>query len=103
MGLQGGGACDKGGKAEQKYQLRYAAGLYWLLDMRQSGDSYIHPVPLNECGAQLWRMLARGMSEAEMCRWLGEAYDLPPEQAQRDVRDFIAQLEKQKVDVGGAE
>lgn len=94
---------SKGDKIEQKYQLRYAAGLYWLLDMQQSGDSYIHPVPLNEGGAQLWKLFARGMSEAEVCKWLSEAYDLPPEQAQEDVRDFIAQLKTQKVDFGGEE
>lgn len=103
MGLQDGRVHDKSDKIERKYQLRYAAGLYWLLDMQQSGDSYIHPVPLNEGGAQLWKLFERGMSEAEVCRWLSEAYDLPPEQAQKDVRGFIAQLKNQKVDFGGTE
>lgn len=94
---------DTDEKFEPKYQLRYAAGLYWLLDMQQAGDSYIAPVPLNAVGAQLWRLFERGMSEAEVCRWLCEEYELPPEQAQIDVREFIAQLKIQKVDFGGTE
>ena len=101
--MQNGCAHDEGEKFEPKYQLRYAAGLYWLLDMQQSGAAYIQPVPLNAGGAQLWRMLERGMSEAEMCKWLCEEYGLPPEQAQGDVRDFLAQLKTQKVDLGGME
>ena len=35
------------------YQLRYAAGIYWLLDMSQPGYPYRKPLPLNEMGAAI--------------------------------------------------
>lgn len=88
---------DKGGR----YQLRYAAGLYWLIDMEQSGDSYNSPVPLNEGGAEIWRMFESKMSEDEICGRLCEEYDISLEQAKEDVHDFVAQLGAKKVFFGG--
>ena len=35
---------------KERYQLRQAAGAYWLLDMEQ-GEQYKKPFMLNECGA----------------------------------------------------
>lgn len=90
-------------KSAHRYQLRHAAGLYWLIDMKQSGDTYISPVPLNEVGAKIWEMFESGMSEAEICGWLSDEYKISPEQAQSDVRDFVTQLEAQKVIFGGAQ
>ena len=84
-----------------RYQLRHAAGLYWLIDMEQSGGAYISPVPLNDSGAKLWRMLESGASQAEICRRLCEDYEISMEQAQRDVRDFLEQLQAMRVDLGG--
>lgn len=86
----------------RRYQLRHAAGLYWLLDMEQSGPSYISPLPLNEGGAQIWQMLISGMSEDEVCKQLCEEYGVSPEQMREDVRDFIVQLKTKKFDLGGA-
>ena len=86
--------------AGARYQLRYAAGLYWLIDMEQSGDSYISPVPLNESGAKLWRMIGSGTSRAEICRQLCAEYEISEEQALSDLHDFIGQLQTQRVDIG---
>ena len=88
-------------KSGGRYQLRYAAGLYWLIDMEQPDASYISPVPLNEGGAQIWKMFESGMSEAQICEWLCRQYEISPEQAQSDVRDFVEQLTAQKIDFGG--
>ena len=84
-----------------RYQLRHAAGLYWLIDMEPAGGTYVSPVPLNDGGAKLWHMLARGASQAEICRQLCAEYDISEEQAQVDVRDFIEQLQTMHVDLGG--
>lgn len=83
--------------------MRYAAGLYWLLDMEQSGVFYIDPIPLNEEAAEIWKRFARGMSIAEVSEWLSERYEIPLEQAQSDVNDFIEQLQSKKVAFGGKE
>lgn len=90
-------------KAGGRYQLRYAAGLYWLIDMKQSGAEYISPVPLNDVGAEIFRRLERGMTEAEISKWMCEEFDISSEQAQEDVRDFVTQLKCQKVVFGGTE
>ena len=44
----------------ERYQLRHAAGCYWLLDMEQSGKDYIGPIVLNESGAEIWNRLQAG-------------------------------------------
>ncbi|MCH5187067.1 MAG: PqqD family protein [Oscillospiraceae bacterium] len=85
----------------RRYQLRHAAGLYWLLDMEQSGTSYVSPLPLNEAGAQILQMLADGMSENEIGGRLCEKYGVSPGEAKNDVRDFIMQLKDKKFDLGG--
>ena len=84
-----------------RYQLRHAAGLYWLIDMEPPGGVYISPVPLNEGGATLWRMIDSGASQEEICQRLCAEYEISMEQAQVDVRDFIEQLQAMHVDLGG--
>ena len=50
---------------KERYQLRQAAGAYWLLDMEQ-GEQYKKPFMLNECGAYIYRAYISGMSEDEI-------------------------------------
>lgn len=43
------------------YELRKAAGLYWLLDLRQDGEHYKPPLAMNEmdwrlCGQHIWEI-----------------------------------------------
>ena len=93
---------NKNYSAGRRYQLRYSAGLYWLLDMEQSGEAYVSPLPLNEEGALIWSMLADGMTENAVCKRLCEKYEVSPEQAYIDVHEFIVQLKSKNVDFGGA-
>ena len=46
-----------------RYQLRRAAGVYWLLDMEQDGLSCERPIMLNECGAFLWQRFRDGKTK----------------------------------------
>lgn len=97
-------ACNRNdGQTGHRYQLRYAAGLYWLLDMEQSGAPYISPVPLNEGGAKIWSLIESGTSKAEICEQLSGMYEIPLDQAQKDVHDFIEQLRSKHIDFGGFE
>lgn len=75
-----------------RYQLRNAAGLYWLLDMKQEGKEYRKPVPINECGAIIWKELEKGCTTEEISVLLSEKYDIGREQAKQDIMDFIQQL-----------
>lgn len=45
---------------KNKYQLRCAAGKYWLLDMEQDGEPYRPPLMLNESGAYIFRQYKIG-------------------------------------------
>lgn len=101
--LQDNLSAGGGERPRRRYQLRYAAGLYWLIDMEQSGADYISPVPLNEVGARIWGMFESGMSEQQVSEQLCCEYDISAEQAREDVRDFVSQLKSQKVDFGGLE
>lgn len=74
------------------YQLRYAAGMYWLLNTKQRGFNYIKPLSLNECGAHLWQMLSEGADNTEIVNRLCEEYGLERGDALRDVEDFLKQL-----------
>ena len=85
----------------RRYQLRRAAGLYWLIDMEQPGPAYIAPVPLNEEGAKLWEQIALGASLEDICTLFCKEYEIPLAQAQEDVNDFIEQLQAKGVDFGG--
>jgi hypothetical protein len=74
------------------YQLRHAAGKYWLLDMRQQGFAYRPPLCLNASGAFLWELLAKGMSRREAARQLAQAFGLAEKEALQDVDSFVQQF-----------
>ncbi len=78
---------------EKKYQLRYAAGIYWLLDMDQEGVPYKKPLPLNETGAAIFRMFQEGMDKDEIAEKMSRQYDVPIEETKQDIQFFFKQLE----------
>ena len=66
---------ESGQRAGMRYQLRRAAGRYWLLDMEQEGVPYRRPLCMNEMGAAVWELLVRGLDREgiveELCRGQG--------------------------------
>lgn len=80
-----------------RYQMRCAAGIYWLLDMSQPGYPYKKPVPLNEQGARIWEMTSRGMDIGEISARLGEWYGVSSDEIGSDVREFYEQLRQQGI------
>lgn len=82
---------------KKRYQLRYAAGLYWLLDMEQTGEIYKRPVTMNECGAYIWQNYIESVSEEEIADMLHTRYGISGEEALADIREFIKQLQKQGI------
>jgi hypothetical protein len=78
----------------KNYQLRHAAGKYWLLAMEQPGFAYRQPVCLNESGAFLWELLAKGADRKEAAEQLAQEFGLAENEALQDVTDFIRQLEE---------
>lgn len=77
-----------------RYQLRYAAGLYWLLDTEQPGVPYKRPLSMNEVGADIYQMMTKGLNRKQIVETLCEEYQMPESVILPDVEQFQAQLEE---------
>lgn len=84
----------------ERYVLRQAAGYYWLLDTKQSGALYRPPMPMNEVGADIWKMLDKGLGISEIVEWISREYEVDRTDAEQDVRDFLNQLKAQNIEFG---
>lgn len=88
--------------AEQKniftrYQLRQAAGMYFLIDCEQPGLPYRRPMTLNEVGARIWELLSEGRDREQIARILSEEYEVELAEVSEDVALFCRQLKEQKI------
>lgn len=85
---------EKKGGEGSRYQLRYAAGLYWLLDMEQDKIPCKKPLAINSVGAYIWRQLEKGDMPEEIVDKLSEEYQTDRDAMRQDVSDFLRQLEE---------
>lgn len=76
-----------------QWQLRHAAGTYWLLDMGQEPGKPKEILSLNQVGAELWRILQQGTTGEAAAEMLCLQYGLDREEALRDVQSFFSALE----------
>ncbi len=76
----------------RRYQLRTAAGKYWLLDMEQSPENYRAPLAMNETGALILETYWKTGDQEKTAAMLQETYGIDPEDALTDVRDFLESL-----------
>ena len=84
-------------KEQERWQLRYAAGSYWLLDMKRGNENRRAPLTLNQAGADLWRLLQHGTEEEAAADLLCLQYQIDRESALEDVREFFAGLKSQGI------
>lgn len=75
-----------------EYQLRKAAGAYWLLAMDQSGKEYRQPIVLNESGAQIWKKLTQGETKETIAEEFEKQFSLSKEDALTDIENFLKEL-----------
>lgn len=78
-----------------RYQLRRAAGLYWLLDMEQNGSERQEPIVLNDSGAYIWNQYQRLRSEAAVAEALNREFGISVQEGLADIRQFFQQLREQ--------
>ncbi|MCM1044789.1 MAG: PqqD family protein [Candidatus Gastranaerophilales bacterium] len=78
------------------YQLRYAAGRYWLLDIDQEGVPYKKPLSLNEVGADIWNMIQQGFAKEEIVEALCREYHVEKDMVEDDVEQFLEMLAKRQ-------
>ena len=81
----------------KNYQLRQAAGEYWLIRMDQQRSVYEKPIMLNEVGAMIWQQYMQGQTEKEIAASLQETYGIDDQEAYQDVQQFIRQLREQGI------
>ena len=84
---------------KERYQLRAAAGKYWLLDMEQNADRYRAPVAMNETGAIILKNYWESGTAEGAAKVLSETYEIDLKDAFADVKDFLNQLTRQGVDL----
>lgn len=84
-------------KEPERWQLRYAAGSYWLLDMKRGNENRRTPLSLNQAGAEIWRLLQQGTEEEAAAELLCLQYRIDRESALEDVRGFLAGLKSQGI------
>lgn len=77
-----------------RYQLRYAAGRYWLLDTEQEGVPYKKPLSVNEVGADIWKMTQQGLDREQIVDALCLEYHAERDMVAADVEQFMALLAK---------
>ncbi len=77
----------------EKFRLRRAAGMYWLLDIEQPGIPYERPVALNRTGAFICEMMENGAGAAEIAEAMSEAYGITVPEARDDLEQFVRQLD----------
>ena len=89
----------KGNEMEHKiqnqiseYQLRYAAGKYFLIHMKQKGVPYERPLQLNAMAAEFLELLWENKTEEQMADILAKKYKIAEAEIREDVRVFCQQL-----------
>ena len=81
----------------QRYQIRHAAGQYWLLDMEQKPGKYKAPLALNETGAMILESFWEQGDPKAAAKALSDEYEIGMEEALADVTDFLGQLKRQGI------
>jgi hypothetical protein len=86
------GKVSLGDNRSSGYQLRSAAGMYWILDMEQEGVPYKKPLSLNEVGAGIYKMMEQGMEPIQIAEQLCSQYQVPRDMVLEDIEKFREQL-----------
>lgn len=77
-----------------RFQLRKAAGQYWLIDMEQNPFEYKIPLSVNEVGAYIWEKNQEGLSSKEIAGLLSKEYEVEEGEILQDINSFMEQLAK---------
>ena len=72
--------------------LREIAGEYILIPVGERVNTFRGIMSLNGSGLLLWQKLQQDCTEEELIAAVLETYDVDPETAAKDVREFLDQL-----------
>lgn len=82
-----------------KYQVRKAAGAYWIIDMEQKAFEFRKPVAINETGYEIFKMLEKGFDEEKTSEELALIYGISAEDAKADVKTFCKMLSENNISI----
>ena len=77
---------------DKRFVLRHAAGIYWLIDLKQDLTEYKEPMSFSEAGATVLRLLKEGKSAKQIAGIIHDRYGSKPEEALEDILSFELQL-----------
>ena len=77
----------------KRYQLRYAAGTYWLSDTNPEGSVIPRPLELNETATEIWK------KTEEIAEIFSEGNEGQKKEIQNDIEQFIEQLRQNNIDI----
>jgi coenzyme PQQ synthesis protein D (PqqD) len=78
-------------RRRDNYVYRLTVGEHLLVAMHAHGNEPLYA--LTPTGALLWEQLSAWSTVEQLANRLAEDYDVGPEDARRDVREFLEQLE----------
>ncbi len=79
---------------KKNFVLRQVAGTWVVLPLGAETVNFSGMLQLNESGAMLWRTLEAGGGEEALVEALLGEYDVTRQQAEADVKAFLAKLEQ---------
>lgn len=77
-----------------RFQLRHAAGIYWLIDMEQTIGRYKKPLQMNDTGAEIFEMMQEGKDNIQIAEILVGRYNSKPENVLGDIVGFEMRLKE---------
>ena len=82
-----------------RYQIREAAGRFWLIDMEQSAGAYCPPVGMNESGAIILKSFLETGDVKQCALKLQEEFGIEVQEAEEDAEDFLRQLRAKGIEI----
>ena len=76
-------------KLDKEYVLRQIGNDYIIVPVGKAALSFNGMITVNETGAFLWEKLLKGTDKEGLLRTLLETYEVTPEDAERDIDEFL--------------
>lgn len=96
LGLQGRYGRTKI-KLSPDYILRSVAGEYMIVPIGQGIANFSGVISANESAVFLWKEMQQETTEIVLEEKLAQEYEIPQEQAEKDVRHFLSVLAKRNM------
>lgn len=79
------------------YQIRYAAGMWWLIDVNQNGFDYKSPQSLNDTGMYIYIRLSEGKSVSRIAEDMNKDFGISVVDAIKDIKEFIGIMDEKGI------